>query len=321
MPPEFPTLIEWYPAEPGPQPLVIAVGTFDGVHLGHQAILRACREMAEAGGGQAAALTFEPHPRRVLEPGSALPLLTPLAQRVALLRRHGADLVAVMRFDRTLASMEPEAFVDSVLRGRLGAKGVVVGFNFTFGRGRRGDARMLRELGERAGLPVRVVPPVRVSGQVVSSSAVRRLLEEGRAGEARELLGRPYRLEGTVVRGEGRGRTLGFPTANVATDPLQLLPADGVYVALLDGMAAVAVVGTRPTFGAGPRCLEVHVLGEPGPLYGREVAVDLLEWLRPVARFPDARALAAQIEADRRAAAEYLSASRVGPPLQQFGHL
>lgn len=321
MPSEPPVQLTWYPEAPGPEPMVFAIGTFDGVHLGHQAILRACAELAAQLGARPAAVTFEPHPRHVLQPASAPPILTPLRLRLSLLRQHGAEAVAVITFDRALAALDPETFVRGVLQDRLQARGAVVGFNFGFGKDRRGDARLLQELGERTGLVVRVVPPAERAGQVISSSAVRRMLEEGQVREAAELLGRPYRLEGTVVRGEGRGRKLGYPTANVATDPLQLLPADGVYTALLDGMPALAVVSRRPTFGEQQRWLEVHVLEGRWELYGRTVSVDLLEWLRPIVRFERVEALVAQIEADRRAAAEYFSTGLTRPPLQQARQL
>lgn len=315
---ETPVRVAWHPAPPqSDQGAVVAVGTFDGVHLGHQAILQACARLADELGLPAVAVTFHPHPRQVLEPHRAPALLTPLPLRLRLLRQHGVGAVAVIAFDRALADMEPEAFVRDVLVGRLRARGAVVGFNFGFGRGRRGDARTLQALGAELGLAVRVVPPTEQGGQVVSSSAVRRLLEEGRAAEAAALLGRPYCLEGTVVRGDGRGRRLGYPTANVATDPAQLLPADGVYLATLDQMPALAVVGTRPTFDGRGRWLEVHVLEGRWELYGKEVRVELLERLRPVIPFATPEALVAQIEADRRAAAAYFAAQRREPPLQR----
>ncbi len=308
--------LTWHP---GPPPsgttVVVALGTFDGVHVGHQAILAESRRLAAQLGASPVAVTFDPHPRHVLQPDQAPPLLTPLATRIRLLQEHGAQAVCVITFDRALAAMDPESFVRLVLRERLGARGAVVGFNFGFGRGRQGDARTLQALGEPLGLAVRIVPPAKRDGRVVSSSLVRRLLEEGRVREAAEALGRPYRLEGTVVRGDGRGRQIGYPTANVETDPVQLLPADGVYLATLDRLPSLAVVGRRPTFTGGPRWLEVHVLEGRWELYGRRVQVDLLEHLRPVVPFSSVEALVRQIEADRQAAARYFSLAAPRPPL------
>ncbi|NLG69407.1 MAG: bifunctional riboflavin kinase/FAD synthetase [Firmicutes bacterium] len=308
--------LTWHP---GPPPsgtaVIVALGTFDGVHVGHQAILAESRRLAAQLGASPVAVTFDPHPRHVLQPDQAPPLLTPLASRIRLLQEHGAQAVGGIPFDRALAAMDPESFVRLVLRERLGARGAVVGFNFGFGRGRQGDARTLQALGEPLGLAVRIVPPAERAGRVVSSSLVRRLLEEGRVREAAEALGRPYRLEGTVVRGDGRGRQIGYPTANVETDPVQLLPVDGVYLATLDRLPSLAVIGRRPTFSGGARWLEVHVLEGRWELYGRRVKVDLLEHLRPVVPFSSVEALVRQIEADRQAAARYFSLAAPRPPL------
>lgn len=312
-----PARIGWYPPEPPAGETVVAIGTFDGVHLGHQAIVGQAAELALKQGAACVAVTFEPHPRHVLNPASALPILTPLPERVRLLLQSGAAAVAVITFDRKLAALDAETFVDCVLRRQLRARGVVAGFNFGFGRNRSGSAATLERFGEKAGLAVRIVQPVESGGRVVSSSEIRRLLQEGDVKEAARLLGRAYRVGGVVVKGDGRGRALGYPTANVRPDPLQLVPADGVYLALLDGMPALAVISARPTFGQDARrWLEVHVLEGWWELYGRQVSVDLLQKLRPIVRFQSAQRLAAQIEADRRSALAYFAAARE-PHLQQ----
>jgi len=314
--------LTWHPGPPPPgTAVVVALGTFDGVHVGHQAILAESRRLAAEMGASPVAVTFDPHPRHVLQPDQAPPLLTPLPARIRLLQEHGAQAVCVITFDRALAQMDPESFVRLVLCGHLGARGAVVGFNFGFGRGRQGDACTLQALGEQLGLAVRIVPPAERDGRIVSSSLVRRLLEEGRVREAAEALGRPYRLEGTVVRGDGRGRQLGYPTANVETDPAQLLPEDGVYLATLDRLPSLAVISRRPTFAGGARWLEVHVIEGRWELYGRRVQVDLLEHLRPVIPFSSAEALVRQIEADRQAAARYFSLEGSRPPLQRSHQL
>lgn len=185
------------------------------------------------------------------------------------------------------------------------ARGIVAGFNFTFGRDRQGTATTLQALGARLGLAVRIVAPVEIRGKPVSSSAIRRLLDEGDVRAASELLGRPFDVEGTVVMGRGLGRRMGYPTANVEPAPLQQLPSDAVYLALLDRAPALGVVSTRPTLGGGERVLEVHVLEGRWALYGRQVAVAFLERLRPIIRFDRLEDLVRQIEADRLEALQY----------------
>ncbi|WP_324717760.1 bifunctional riboflavin kinase/FAD synthetase [Carboxydochorda subterranea] len=314
--------IDWYPPEPSTgAKSIVAIGTFDGVHLGHQAILRSARRLAERLEARAVALTFDPHPRLVVAPDAPPPLLlTPLSDRVALLREYGAEAVAVLGFDREVAALEPETFVSSVLCARLQCSGVVAGFNFTFGRDRSGTAATLREIGEKLGLVTEIVPPVQLQGQAVSSSLIRQLVERGEVEGAGQLLGRPYRVAGEVVRGEGRGRQLGYPTANIRPDPAQQLPGDGVYLALLDQMPALAVVSTRPTFGPGARWLEVHVVEGSPSLYGRRSGVEFLRFLRPIRRFSGVDDLVAQIGVDRERALEYFaSATEKRPRLLQGG--
>lgn len=296
---------------------MVAIGTFDGVHLGHRAILRAALEMARAEGEPCVALTFDPPPREVLQPGSAPPQLATLQQRLELLLEAGVDACAVVGFDAEVAALSPEQFVDGVLVGRLHASGVVVGYNFGFGRGRQGTARTLQELGPRRGFRVRVVEPVSVDGRPVSSTLVRALVQAGEVGRARAVLGQPFAVRGVVVPGAGRGRSLGYPTANVRTDPRQLLPGDGVYLAwarlfspeqggFTQRMAALAVVSTRPTFeSSAGRWLEVHCLFEGGEWYQRTVEVEFLEFLRGIRAFRSPEELAEQIEEDRRRALRY----------------
>lgn len=330
----------WHPRRPSRGEVVVAVGTFDGVHVGHQAILRAARELADRAAAPCVALTFEPHPRSVVQPEWEGGLLTTLDQRLELLLRYGAHACAVLHFDRQVAAMAPEAFVQEVLVEKIGAAAVVAGFNFAFGRGRRGDISTLQALGPRLGLRVRAVEPVYVDGRPASSTAARALLQQGEVGPARAVLGRSYAVRGVVVRGEGRGRQLGYPTANIEHSPEQVLPADGVYVARFhllgdgprdsredhrrQGLDALAVVSRRPTFGGDRRWLEVHALDAAGDWYGRSVEVEFEERLRPIRTFSSPEELAAQIEADRRAAEAYLG--RPGPrnlpgQRQEPGHL
>jgi riboflavin kinase / FMN adenylyltransferase len=286
-------------------PASVAVGNFDGVHRGHQALVEAAVERARAQGGAAVLLTFDPHPARVLRPGAAPAALTTLAQKEELVAGLGIDRVVVATFDARLAGLSPEAFAEQVLQRSLGARHVVVGESFRFGRGRAGDPRSLETLGAGLGFAVEVVPPVLYGGGPISSSRVREALARGGVMEAWELLGRPYFVDGVVVRGDGRGRTIGVPTANLAPEE-QILPAHGVYAARCRvgerWHDAVVNVGERPTFGGGRVTLEAHLLDFEGDLYDARVRLAFSERLRGEERFPSPEALVAQIRADIAAA-------------------
>ncbi|MBE3575947.1 MAG: bifunctional riboflavin kinase/FAD synthetase [Firmicutes bacterium] len=285
-------------------PSAVALGTFDGVHLGHQKLIRAMVDSARRANLQAVVFTFDRHPLQVLRPQSAPPSLTDNEGRARQIAQTGADLLLVCPFTPEFAALPPEAFVQKILGEMLQARQVWVGFNFTFGRGGAGTAAQLLHLAAPLGMEVHVLPAVRVGGQVVSSSLIRKLLLAGRVAEAARLLGRPYCLSGKVVRGEGRGRQLGFPTANLQIDPGLLWPADGVYAARagLAGAAeeygALVSIGDKPTFGGRQRVLEAYLIDWQGSLYGSELRVEFLEWLRPQIRFPGAAALRAQMEED-----------------------
>jgi riboflavin kinase/FMN adenylyltransferase len=290
---------------------VLTLGNFDGVHLGHQAIVRRAVDEARAVGGQVVTLTFHPHPVAVLAPDKAPPLLQPLHDRLALLRDLGADVVVIQRFTPAFAALDPEEFVRDYLGAHLELLHVVVGHNVSFGRARAGTVETLRTLGARHGFAVDAVGPVTVGEAQVSSTALRRLVAAGDVRRARALLGRPFTLRGRVVLGEQRGRTLGFPTANLHQRPGVLLPADGVYAvrAKLDGWARPAVlnVGVRPTFGMLRRTVEVYVLDFDGDLYGRWLSLELVERLRGEQRFPGPDALREAIAADVTRAREVLA--------------
>jgi len=291
--------------------VVLTLGNFDGVHLGHQAIVRRAVDEARAVGGQVVTLTFHPHPVAVLAPEKAPPLLQSLHDRLALLRDLGTDVVVVQRFTPGFAALDPEAFVRDYLGGHLELLHVVVGHNVSFGRGRAGTVETLRELGTRHGFAIDAVGPVTVGEAQVSSTALRRLVATGDVQRARTLLGRPFSLRGRVVRGEQRGRTLGFPTANLHQRPGVLLPADGVYAvqARLDGQLRPAVlnVGVRPTFGVLRRTVEAYVLDFDGDLYGRWLSLDLVERLRGEQRFSGPDALRDAIAADVARARDVLA--------------
>lgn len=290
------------------RPAAVAVGNFDGLHIGHRKILDRLCAAARARGLRALVLTFAPHPERALGRTSVRMIDTPEG-RLERLRRTCVDAAVVTAFDPAFARLGCRDFVEGVLRDKLGAREVVVGASFRFGRDRRGGTAQLGQLGRAAGLRVQVVPPARRDGRVVSSTAVRRLLERGRVEEAARLLGRPYEIRGRVVGGERRGRRLGFPTANLATAS-EILP-EGVFITETVRAGRVypslTSIGTNPTFGAHPLSVETLLLGFRGSLYGAEVAVRFLRKLRPTRTFSSAEALAARIRRDLDEACAWFS--------------
>jgi len=296
---------------PDARPSVVALGTFDGVHLGHRAILGTAVRHAREAGLQALACTFEQHPIEILQPARAPRSITTVEERLALIAETGVDGVVVLSFTPELAAVEPEAFVKEVLLGRLRAQQIVVGFNHRFGRGARGDAGLLQELASRLGFQAHVVPPLTVGGVPVSSSEVRTALQRGDVVAAARFLGRPYAIGGTVTSGAGRGRTLGFPTANLAPDGNLLIPR-GVYgcLAHVDGVVHPTVVniGVRPTFAETTLAIEAHLLDFTGDLYGRRMRLDFMLHLREEMRFPSVEDLKAQIARDVEAARVGLAA-------------
>lgn len=292
-----------------PDATAVALGVFDGVHLAHQAILRTAIEAARRGGLESMACTFDPRPAEVLQPQRAPAAIGTLDERLDLIAATGVGVAVVLPFTPALAQMEPEVFVREILLGRLGAREVVVGFNHTFGRGARGDPKMLQDLAGRLAFVAHVVPPLLVDGVAVSSSAIRTSLREGDLERANRMLGRPYHIGGEVVSGAGRGRTLGFPTANVRPDR-QVLVAPGVYACRFevgsDAYPAVVNVGVRPTFGEATLVIEAHLLDWEGSLYDRAVRVAFLVRLREERRFPGVDALLEQIRRDVAEARERL---------------
>jgi riboflavin kinase / FMN adenylyltransferase len=285
---------------------VVAIGNFDGVHTGHAALVAELRARARALGGPAVAVTFDPHPHQLLRPGQAPPLLTTVEDRVRLLGGLGVEEVVVLRTTPDLLALAPAEFFEAVVQQRLGARGLVEGSNFRFGRNREGDVATLAGLCRAAGLPLAVVAPQRVDGVEVSSSRIRAALARGDVAGSAVLLGRPYRARGVVGVGQRRGQKLGFPTANlerVAT----VLPADGVYAVrgFAEGGAwpGAANVGPNPTFGESARKVEVHLIGFRGDLYGKELAVDFLKRLRDTRPFAGVEELVEQLGRDVEEAA------------------
>jgi riboflavin kinase / FMN adenylyltransferase len=285
---------------------VLALGNFDGLHRGHLKIIERVKRGAVEHGGTAMAMTFDPHPPRVVRPDKAPPLLMTLPQRLEALDHAGIHAIAVVPFTRELSRWEPETFVRAVLVDWLHVSEVWVGANFLFGHDRSGNFSLLRTLGQRYGFRAEKIDPVRYKEFVVSSTRIRRLVAEGRVDEAGALLGHAYALVGTIVEGKRRGRELGFPTANLRTEN-ELIPPHGVYATTLtiDGIvrAAVTNVGVNPTFGDGnATSIETHVLRYDGQLYGQRVQLGFVQRIRDERRFDDVDALRAQIDADCRRA-------------------
>jgi riboflavin kinase/FMN adenylyltransferase len=273
-------------ADVAPRPRRVAVGEFDGVHLGHREVIA----------GADTVLTFEPHPLRVVAPARAPRLITPLAVKADLVASLGVRELVVIPFDEEFAARSPEAFIEEILLARLRATHVAVGENFRFGHDQRGDTRMLRE---ESRFVTRVVRLVEVEGEIVSSTQIRALIEAGEVDIAARFLGAPFELRGEVVHGDKRGRELGYPTANLIPDESLVCPGHGVYVARCgEGVAAVNV-GVRPTFGMGLALLvEAYLLDTSADLYGSELRLQFLTRLRGERRFDSAQALIDQMQVD-----------------------
>jgi riboflavin kinase / FMN adenylyltransferase len=296
---------------PLPAGSTVTVGSFDGVHRGHQAVLTEIARRADAAGRASVLVTFEPHPLEVVNPQAAPPLLTTGPERREILAQTPLDYVLFLRFDRRLAESTPEEFVRRVLIGRCGMRELVIGHDHGFGRGRSGDVETLRRLGIEDGFEVDVVPVVDVGEQHVSSSRIRRAVAGGDLATAARMLGRPYSVSGQVGAGERRGRLLGVPTINLADVPHQkLLPPDGVYAVRVEwrGGRADGMMnqGARPTFEDGRRLLEAHLFGFEGDLYGQWVRIEWVERLRDVVRFASVEQLTEQLNRDRSRALEVL---------------
>jgi riboflavin kinase/FMN adenylyltransferase len=281
--------------------MLLTIGVFDGVHLGHKHLIAKLKELAQKQGDLSGVITFSQHPREVLSPQTRLPSLTGLEQRLALLQDEGVDIVIPLPFTPRIANLSPKQFL-SLLKEYLKVKGLVVGPDFALGKDRQGDIDALRQLGKEMGFSVTVVPPLRIGGEVVSSTAIRKALADGDMEKAQKLLGRPFRLQGRVVSGDKRGQELGFPTANLEAAPGQALPAGGVYAcrAHVEGQAypAMTNIGTRPTFDGGQQLVEVYLMDYNGDLYGQELAIDIIERLRDEKKFDTAEQLKEQIARD-----------------------
>ena len=293
---------------------VVTIGNFDGVHRGHRTLIARTTAEATQRGARAVALTFDPHPAAVLRPDAVPAALQSLEERTALLRESGCDEVVVVPFDAAFAAQGPEEFIDRLLVDRLAAELVVVGTNFRFGRAAAGDVALLIALGEQRGFGVEAIGLVDLGDGPVSSSALRSQLAAGDVEVVARGLGRPFSLTGEVVHGEGRGRTIGIPTANVAVAEGRVLPADGVYACWAGSEGggrtpAVVNVGWRPTFAGTSRSVEAHLLVDDGPdLYGQRLTLEFVARVRGEQRFEGSEALVARIHEDIRMARELLLA-------------
>jgi len=286
-----------------PGPLFLAIGVFDGVHLGHQAVISTSAHHAKDAGGTPVVVTFDPHPAKVLRPNDAPHLLTATQHKIALIRDLGVAHLLVLQFDRQLAATAPEEFVRQLVVNSRPLREICVGHEWSFGKGRAGNLALLKKLGASSNFDVVGVPAIGVNGEVVSSTAIRRAVAEGDLVKATQMLGREYTVLGTVKAGAMLGRKLGFPTANISAHSEQF-PPNGVYVteARLAGALyrGVANLGYRPTVSAGDpeRLLELHLFDLNKDIYGEEVEVRFLRYLRPEQKFENVDALAAQITRD-----------------------
>lgn len=290
-------------------PSAVALGTFDGVHLGHRRLIAELVQVARRLGGKAVVVTFHPRPIEVLRPGAPSSYLGTLDQRVDLLHQAGADMVIPLAFTPELSQVPADDFARALVE-RLGMHTLVGGPDLSFGRNREGSGERLRDMGKQLGFRVLEVPPIETSREVVRSSTIQRILTEGEVARAAALLGRPYSVQGVVVQGAGRGRQLGIPTANVSAPPNVVLPGNGIYAVRFhtggQALMGAASLGTNPTFGENPRTLEVHVLDFEGDLYDKTVEVEFIAYLRPEARFSSIDDLIRQMRDDVRICRELL---------------
>jgi riboflavin kinase/FMN adenylyltransferase len=280
---------------------VLTLGNFDGVHLGHQAIFKKVIERAREIQGTSIAFTFEPHPLKVLAPERSPKLLSTFHGKMKLIAEAGIDVVICADFTRSFADQNPEDFARSVLCEKIGVKEVYVGYDYTFGKGREGGIESLKKMGLICGFQVEEVEAIRVDSKVPSSSAIRELISSGKVEDAAQLLGRYYAIEGEIVHGSRRGHDLGFPTANLRT-PNERIPSNGVYAVRAEAEGrryqGVAAIGVRPTFETGFFSIEVFLFDFDGDLYGKQMEVSFVGFLREERKFPDVQSLIVQMQRD-----------------------
>ncbi len=295
---------------------LITLGTFDGIHHGHRAIIHQLTEEAREQRARSVLITYYPHPQSVVTTRrSFLGLLTPVEEKVDILGSMDLDVVLIFPFTPQLAQTEPEDFIRNVLVKKIGVQKFVIGYNHAFGKGRRGGGDLLRRMGRQIGFSVDIVPPVEVDGETVSSTRIRKLLKEGHVRLANRLLGWHYSVRGIVKKGENVGKKLGFPTANIdVLGDKKLIPGDGVYAVFAqvdeNKLAGMANLGCRPTMSGTHRAVEVHIHDFEGDLYGKQIRIEFIERLRDEKQFDSTDALASQIAMDQKKSMELLSKYR-----------
>jgi len=281
--------------------MLLTIGVFDGVHLGHKYLLSQLKERARQEDCLSGVVTFRQHPQAVLSPRTKLPCLTDLAQRIRLLKDEDIDAIITLSFTRELAQLSTRQFI-GLLKKHLRMRGLVIGPDFALGRNREGSASILHNLGQDMDFTITVIPPLVINDEVVSSTTIRNALAKGDMPKISNLIGRPFNLHGRVIPGAGRGKDLGFPTANLDVDSQQALPPDGVYAtwAYIDNKAyqSMANIGQRPTFGGGQRAVEVYILDYYDDLYQRRLSIDIIQQLRSEQQFDTAEDLKKQIAKD-----------------------
>ncbi|MCX7793738.1 MAG: bifunctional riboflavin kinase/FAD synthetase [Thermodesulfovibrionales bacterium] len=295
-----------------PSRTVLTIGNFDGVHIGHQKIIKEVVEKAKSIKGTSVLMTFDPHPQKFFHPEKELHLLTLCDEKARIIEKFGIQVLLCVKFDWSFASLEPEEFIKKILVDSLGVKEIIIGKDYRFGKAKRGDIELLKKEGKRYGFNVKIIPPVKIKGQTVSSTKIRALIKKGDVKKAMEFLGRPYSIEGTVISGAGRGsRILGYPTANILSGS-ELIPKNGVYavrvgieeyhtgrkgdqVTLLNG---VMNIGTNPTFGNKDLSLEVHIIDFHQDILNKFIKVYFIERLRNEKKFGNPEALKRAIEKD-----------------------
>ena len=305
------------PVNPYP---VVAIGNFDGLHLGHQAILSQAMKRAKENDGTSIVLTFEPHPRKVFYPEKTFKLLNTFQIKTRLIEATGIDLCYVTEFNQGFLGLSPEAFSKKFLHEKIGCKEVVIGKNFRFGKDRSGDLEDLIHFGELYGFKVLAQEPVWINETAVSSSQIRKLLREGNVALAGKMMGRFYILEGKVIHGDGMGASLGYPTANLRL-PNELIPSVGIYAARVDFMKteghktqdAIVYIGSKPTFSQKAISIEIHLLDLNKDLYGKRIRVTLLDWIRGDEQFENKDALVRQIALDIQQARLILKKTGLSP--------
>ena len=303
-------VIRTLPLSSFPSHPVLTIGNFDGQHIGHRALVTSVVELARRLKGTPIALTFDPHPAKILNPGVALQFLSTVEQKQEFFRKLGIELLILLEFTHELASQTPQQFVNAVLMDGIGVRDIMVGKSFAFAKGRSGKVQDLVQLGKRANFEVHPFSPIQVDDQVVSSTRIRRCIQEGNVKDAARYLGRDYSLNGQVIRGEGRGSELGWPTANLRIPGDRVVPPDGVYVttAVLKGktLKSVSYFGSRPTFSKGERMLEVHLLDRNQSLYDEDLKVNFVERIRGDIKFSTVTELLERMKVDANLARQRL---------------